>query len=278
MSYTCVSFSVDPPEPGSEILSALLCDISFESFVTNPKGLEAYIPDDVFDEANLKELLSSLEGFKVDYEIQKIEKQNWNAEWEKNFEPVVIENYAVIRASFHSPPAPPALDVVIEPKMSFGTGHHQTTRLMSKSLFEMPVKVSLLDVGCGTGVLAIISKLIGYQSVKGIDIDEWSIENSRENRKMNGYDRHVIDFMQGTIGSLEEHETFDVLLANINKNILLKEMSHYVKHLNLGGSLLLSGFFQTDCDELIAAARQAGLNYISTQTKNEWAVLHFERE
>jgi ribosomal protein L11 methyltransferase len=275
MGYLCFKFSVNPAEPGSEILASALSEESFESFVFNDNGFEAYVKKTEFNDEVIENLKSLFPDISFSYSTEEIKKQNWNKDWEKNFSPVVVENFCCIRASFHSAPAPPLLDIIIEPKMSFGTGHHQTTWLMAKALFGLNLKnKSVLDVGCGTGVLAIISKKLDSQHVIGVDIDEWSIENSRENRKANGYRKEAIDFYQGTINSIE-NDTFDVILANINKNILLREMSKYASHLNVGGNLLISGFFEADCAYLISAAQKAGLKNTAKEIKNEWAILTF---
>jgi len=277
MEYVCVSFTVNPAEPGSEILASALSEENFESFVHNDTGFEAFIQQPLFNETILQNLSQQYPQIKFTHSIQKIKNQNWNEVWEKSFSPVIIENYCTIRAPFHPAPTPPLLDIIIEPKMSFGTGHHQTTWLMSKALFGLNLSnKSVLDVGCGTGILSIIAKKLGAQHVIGIDIDEWSIENSRENRKANGYRKEAIDFYQGTINSIE-NDTFDVMLANINKNILLKEISKYAAHLNPSGILLISGFFDTDSPELIAAAEKTALKNTGKELKNEWAMLSFQK-
>ena len=277
MGYLCFKFNVNPAEPGSEILAAALSEGNFESFVFNDSGFEAYVQKTEFKDEVIENLKQQFPDISFSFSKEEIKKQNWNKDWEKNFAPVEVENLCRIRASFHDASAPPVMDIIIEPKMSFGTGHHQTTWLMSKALFGLNLRgKSLLDVGCGTGVLAIIAKRLDCQHVIGLDIDEWSIENSRENRKANGYRKDAIDFYQGTINSIEG-DTFDVVLANINKNILLKEMSKYVSHLNAGGKLLLSGFFENDCKDLIAAAEKTGLKNIGKEVKNEWAMLTFEK-
>lgn len=277
MGYLCFKFSVKPAEPGSEILAAALSEENFESFVFNDSGFEAYVKKNEFNDEVIENLKTQFPDILFSYSTEEIKKQNWNKEWEENFKPVVVENFCRIRASFHSASAPPLMDVIIEPKMSFGTGHHQTTWLMSKALFGLNLKNrSLLDVGCGTGVLAIIAKKLDCQHVIGLDIDEWSIENSRENRKANGYHKDAIDFYQGTINSIED-DKFDFILANINKNILTREMSKYASHLNAGGKLLVSGFFETDCEDLIATAQRSGLKKVAKETKNEWAMLTFEK-
>jgi ribosomal protein L11 methyltransferase len=275
MEYICVYFTVNPPEPGNEILASVLSEENFESFVYTDNGFEAYVQHNLFNESVLKNLSLQFPEIKFTYNVQNIKQQNWNETWEKSFSPVIIENYCSIRAPFHTTPNQALLDIIIEPKMSFGTGHHQTTWLMTKALFENDVKNnSVLDVGCGTGILSIVAKKLGAQTVVGFDIDEWSIENSRENRKVNGFSKTDIDFYQGTIHSIE-NQHFDLVLANINKNILLKEIQNYYTVLNVGGQLFLSGFFELDTPNLIIAAKKIGLILQKQETKNEWAILSF---
>lgn len=277
MEYLCFTFKVEPAEPGSEILAAALSEGNFESFEFNRSGFNAYVKKNEFNDEVIENLKEQFPDIGFSYSLEEMKKQNWNKEWEKNFVPVLVDDLCRIRASFHEPTTPPVMDVLIEPKMSFGTGHHQTTWLMSRALFSLGIKnKSVLDIGCGTGVLAIIAKKLDSQYVIGIDIDEWSVENSRENRKANGFKKEDIDFYQGTINSIEK-DTFDVILANINKNILTKEISKYFAHMNVGGKLLISGFFETDCKELISAAEKTGLKNTGKETRNEWALLIFEK-
>lgn len=277
MGYLRFKFSVSPNEPGSEILAAALSEEKFESFVFNENGFDAYVQKTVFNDTVIENLKTQFPDISFSFSTEEIKKQNWNKEWEGNFNPVKVEEFCCIRASFHKAAIPPIMDIIIEPKMSFGTGHHQTTWLMARALFSLNLKnCSLLDVGCGTGILSIIAKKLDCQFVIGVDIDEWSIENSRENRKINGFRKDAIDFYQGTINSIE-NDLFDIILANINKNILLREMAKYASHLNTNGKLLISGFFETDCKELISAAEKAGLKQSGKETKNEWAILIFEK-
>jgi len=277
MEYLCFTFKVEPPEPGSEILAAALSEGNFESFEFNRSGFNAYVKKNEFNDEVIENLKDQFPDIGFSYSQEEMKKQNWNREWEKNFAPVTVENLCTIRASFHPSPAPGLMDVLIEPKMSFGTGHHQTTWLMSKALFGIDLKnKSVLDIGCGTGVLAIIAKKLDSQYVIGIDIDEWSVENSRENRRANGFHKEDIDFYQGTINSIEK-DTFDVILENINKNILTKEIGKNLAHLKACGKLLLSGFFESDCKDLISAAEKTGLKNTGKETRNEWATLTFEK-
>jgi ribosomal protein L11 methyltransferase len=276
MEYVCVSFKVNPPEPGSEILASALSAENFESFVHNDEGFDAFVQQPLFDETILKNLSEQFPEIKFTHVVSNIKQENWNATWEKSFNPVIIENFCSIRAPFHPAPTPPLLDIIIEPKMSFGTGHHATTWLMSKALFNIPVAgKDILDVGCGTGVLSIIAKKLGAKRVVGVDIDEWSIENSCENRESNGFTPQDIDFLQDTIKGAETN--FNIILANINKNILIRELNRYAKHLLSDGKLLISGFFESDCTELIAEAAKHDLKHNHTEVKNEWAVLYFTK-
>lgn len=270
MDYVGVEFIVEPVQPGSDVLIALLGDLDFESFVQNEKGFEAYIQEDLFKE----ESLTSLGDFDFTYKwsIQNIKQENWNEEWEKNFHPVLVEDKCCIRASFHELQKV-QLDIIINPKMSFGTGHHDTTWMMSRVLFDLDVKdKDVLDMGCGTGVLAIIAKKLGATHVVGIDIDDWSIENSIENAQLNNVEG--ISFFKGNAADLK-NKYFDSILANINRNVLLSDMPQYFESLNSGGQLLLSGFFENDFDELNKKATACGFVFDGKTIRNGWAMLKY---
>jgi ribosomal protein L11 methyltransferase len=274
MNYLAYTFVVTPPQPGSEILTALISDSGFESFDHNDLGFVAYIKEEDAKKVDLSDL--SFEDFSFTYSVEKIEAANWNAEWEKNFEPVLVDDLLCIRAPFH--PADPRVkhEIVIMPKMSFGTGHHQTTRLMCKEMFGTEFKGKrVLDMGCGTGILAILAKLLGAGEVMGIDIDEWSVENALENCASNGYPDIVIK--KGDVDLLPGNGLFDVILANINKNILKVQIPQYSKSITKGGRLFLSGFFTTDADELKRVAEDHQFKFLATRHENEWAMLLLEK-
>ncbi|MCA0430178.1 MAG: 50S ribosomal protein L11 methyltransferase [Bacteroidetes bacterium] len=270
MNYLNYQFTVTPPEPGSEILMAIIADFGFDTFNTTPNGFEAFIKEDEAKNINLSDL--KFDDFNYAFTIQKIEQTNWNNEWEKNFEPVIIDDLLAIRANFHQPINNVKFNIEITPKMSFGTGHHQTTRLVSKQLFNLNFKDKrVLDMGCGTGILAILSEFLGAKNVLGIDIDEWSVENSIENVTINKC--KTIHIKKGDIQDLEIENNFDIILANINKNILKQHIPSYSKKLNADGKLILSGFFTTDTAELIDLCKQHQLVLDTNNFENEWAML-----
>lgn len=274
MDYVQYSFTVTPAEPGTDILIAILSDFGFESFSQSDTGFEAYIQSDLDNEADVKSL--SFDDFTFDFVRTLIPKTNWNEEWEKNFSPVYVDNDICIRAHFHPKPDDTKYDIIITPKMSFGTGHHDTTWLMSKTMLQLDLKgKTVLDMGCGTGILAILAKKMGAETIVGIDIDDWSIENSIENAGIN----HCgdISFKKGDASALPAAETFDIILANINKNVLKQDLKTYYNCLKQNGTLLLSGFFVTDVDELKELAVSIGYNFDTSYNKNEWAVIRLNK-
>lgn len=274
MIYYAYTFTVEPVQPGAEILQALIADMGFESFDNTDTGFVGYVPEDVQGTVDLTAF--AFEDFKFSFSKEKIEQQNWNQEWEKNFEPVTVDNLLLIRAPFHAKQNNFQHEIVIMPKMSFGTGHHQTTRLMCRELFELDLKNKrVLDMGCGTAILAILAKQLGAGATVGIDIDQWCVENSIENCASNGFPEIAIHL--GDIGMLSEFDPFDCIIANINKNILKAQMAGYTKAIVQGGTLLLSGFFTTDSDELKQVAAEHGFTFQSMRNENEWAMLRLER-
>jgi ribosomal protein L11 methyltransferase len=272
MDYIQYSFNITPVEPGSDILISILADIGFESFTQNDTGIEAYIQADLDNETAVKEL--QFNDFTFNYTRTEIPKTNWNEEWEKNFTPVLVEDLLCIRAHFHPKSNSVKYNIIITPKMSFGTGHHDTTWLMSKTMFHLNFKNKhVLDMGCGTGILAILAKLLGASQVKGIDIDDWSIENSIENAAINNCES--IQFEKGDASILPQSETYDIILANINKNVLKQDLEHYYTCLKSAGHILLSGFFTTDVEELKEVASKTGFTFEQSLHKNEWALIKF---
>ncbi len=276
MDYIKVSFELEPILPAREILYAELGELPFESFEETETGLEAYIPSPDFDKGMLEDLIIfTLPNQKAEIKIDTIEQQNWNAVWESNFEEIIVNDKCVIRAPFHEASAV-EFDIVISPQMSFGTGHHETTFLISNELFALDLKgKSLLDMGCGTGVLAIIAHKLGAVNIEAIDIEEWAFENTKDNNKLNNVEGMTV--LHGDAGLLTG-KTFDVILANINRNILINDMTTYAKSLNKGGIILFSGFYDTDLPQIKASAEANGLVFVKNEVKNNWTMAQFQKK
>jgi ribosomal protein L11 methyltransferase len=274
MAYLAYNFTVTPTQPGSEILIALISDFGFDTFDYTNKGFTAFINEK--DHAEINFGMLQFDDFSYTYTIEKIEDKNWNAEWEKNFEPVFVDDLLAIRAPFHAKDKEFAHEIIITPKMSFGTGHHETTRLMCKQMFNMDFRDKrVLDMGCGTGILAILAHFLKANDILGIDIDEWSVENSIENCKENNCSD--IKIKKGNASLLYDEKPFDIILANINKNILKADMSAYSQKLIFGGKLVLSGFFTTDVAELTDVALRNQLHFKHSFNDSEWAMMVLEK-
>lgn len=261
-----------PKEPWSEITIAELADLGFDSFVSTDDGFMAY-GNATIDWGKVLEQLSVVQNEDVSLNVSEkvIPYQNWNATWEENFQPVEVEDYATILAPFHEEADAKGLKVTIQPQMSFGTGHHQTTWMMTKAMFEldvMPEKV--LDMGTGTGVLAVVAEKLGAKDILAIDIEEWSAENARENAERNAC--RNIECVWGDIDKVPD-TNFGLILANINKNVLKSHMKRYSDVLEKGGILLLSGFFVSDVEEMEGVCKQYGLEKTKVFEKDEWAAL-----
>lgn len=277
MSHLEFQFKITPLKPWTEILIAYLSEIDFNGFYEVDGILKAFISSTDFDELIFSSLLGSLEGedVEISYEKLEIENRNWNASWEANFDPVEIAQQLYIRAPFHEQKENFNSTIIIQPKMSFGTGHHQTTFLMCEAILRLDlVDKKVLDMGTGTGVLAILSEKKGSKDITAIDIEEWSIENCEENIVLN--ECTFIDTICGDV-NLIDGKKFDVILANINKNILKKHLPKYFDSLYENGLLYLSGFFSTDVSELKTLANQVGFKFISTTVKDEWAILILQK-
>lgn len=279
MNYTQVTFFIEPAEEYiTDVLAAELGEIGFDSFVSTESGLEAYIFETAFDESKLKQLLSDFPfEANIDFKVEQIEPKNWNEEWEKHyFEPIVIGNDCVIHSSFHKNVPQAKYDIVIDPKMAFGTGHHETTSLVIGELLKMDLKgKSVLDMGCGTAVLAILAAMRGAEKLVAIDIDEWCTENSIENIAIN-----KISGIEVKLGGAEllEGMHFDIILANINRNILLADMESYAACLTTGGELYMSGFYKEDIPLIEAEANRNNLKLIHFKEKNNWVVVKTVKE
>lgn len=273
--YLEIRFTVTPPTPWSEILMAELITIGFDSFTEEENGIIGYIPKDLFEE----EKFNNLHAFQNDevqitFSVAEMPNINWNEEWEKNFSPINVENKVLIRAEFHEANSN-LHEIIIQPKMSFGTGHHPTTHLMIQQMISMDFEgKKVLDMGCGTSVLAIFAKQKGAHRVVAIDIDEWSVENSIENAQRNGVDLEV---QLGT-SELLVKEKFDIILANINRNILISDIPTYAKVLEKGGQLLLSGLCFFDVEDILEICQSAGLQCVSKIQREEWVSLLVEAQ
>ena len=274
MNYIEVKFSVSPYDPWADLLSAELGEIGFESFVEDNGHLLAYVADDIFDEIKMKtvETLNS-EDVLVSYSFKELEQENWNEKWESNFQPVIVDNEVCVRATFHNPYPECKYDIVIDPKMSFGTGHHATTHLVLSAMREIEFKgKSVLDMGSGTGVLAIFAAMKGAGPIFAIDIDEWCSINAIENAERNGYpDIQISQGGKEKISGLQ----VDVILANINRNILLDQMQDYSLALKANGELYISGFYLSDVNVLVEEAEKNGLEYVKKNSLNDWTTVTF---
>ncbi|RKW04248.1 MAG: 50S ribosomal protein L11 methyltransferase [Capnocytophaga sp.] len=275
MNYIEYDFTVSPLEMGSEILIAELAEVGFDSFVDTPTGIKAYIPKDSWNEQILEDIyLLGNPEFTISYQITEIEQVNWNEEWEKNFSPIVVEDLCTVRANFHPAPNTP-YDIVITPKMSFGTGHHETTYMMLQQLLSLSLEsMKVLDMGCGTGILAIMAALRGARDITAIDIDPWCVENASENVQQN--DCSFITIKEGDV-SLIAGEQYNLILANINRNILLSDIPAYAQTLLPKGLLLVSGFYEEDLAAIKEKCQEVGLTYISHIERNRWVSAKFQR-
>ena len=275
MNYIEYDFTVSPTEMGAEILMAELAEVGFDSFVDTPTGIKAYIPKDSWNEQILQDIyLLSNPEFTISYQITEIEQVNWNEEWEKNFSPIVVEDLCTVRANFHPVPNT-RYDIVITPKMSFGTGHHETTYMMLQQLLPLSLEgTKVLDMGCGTGILAIMAALRGARDITAIDIDPWCVENATENVQQNNCS--FITIKEGDV-SLIAGEQYNLILANINRNILLSDIPAYTQALLPQGLLLVSGFYVEDLPAIKEKCQEVGLTYLSHIERNHWVSAKFQR-
>ena len=273
MNYSELQLRLSPDY--TDILTAELAELGFESFVETDEGLNAYIVEPDFDEQALQELIAKYASqTAIAYEVNSLEKRNWNAEWERNYEPIEVADQVRVRASFHELDARFRYDIVINPKMSFGTGHHETTAMMLEQQLGLDFTgTAVLDVGSGTGILAILAAKMGAKKVLAFDIEEWAVENARENTELNGCPQ--ITVFQGTINDVDLANQYDIVLANINRNVLLAEIPTYTSLLTKNGHLVVSGFYEHDAPDIEQKAVEAGLVMTNRATTNQWTSLSF---
>lgn len=274
MNYTEVIFRLNNAEL-SEALMAQLTELGFEGFEEEEGTVKAYIPEAKFSQDDLACFDAQwCDGAILSWSSQTLMSQNWNALWESNFEPVRIEGVCLIRAPFHAPDASLPMEVVVEPKMSFGTGHHQTTRLMVMAMSKLEIKGKhVLDMGCGTGILAIVAARWGALSGDAIDCDMWSVENTEENFQRNDVKQFKV--FQGMAEDIADNASYDIILANINRNVLLEDIPIYSRRLNPQGTLLMSGFYIEDTEAIDSVCRQNLLSFVESSQEDRWTCLRF---
>jgi ribosomal protein L11 methyltransferase len=274
MNHYCVTIRNIAAEKDdtSEIIAAWLAETGFGSFADTDEGLQAFISETDYDEISVTEKLEWIKAqIPIAWETQFIGEKNWNAEWEKNYQPVVIDGRCRVRAPFHPPDPAFEFDLIIEPKMSFGTAHHETTRMMISLILHTDWQNKVfLDMGCGTGVLAVLASKMGGKNGLAIDNDTWAYENTKENLR-----RNMVSNVTAFLGDeqLIEGHTFDVILANINRNILLQQIPSYLKALKPGGKIFMSGFYEEDVPVLLEAFDESGLKLLEKRTLNNWSAV-----
>ena len=271
MDYQGLIFKISPLFPARDILTARLAEIGFESFVESEDGLEAYIPQSDYNKEEvlkIKELNSN--EWSISFEEKSFEDQNWNATWEATFQAIEVGDFVRVRAPFHEEKQGFNHEVLIQPQMSFGTGHHQTTYLIMKNMADLDYKEKeVLDMGCGTGILAILAEKLGAKKIDAIDIDPWSFQNTQENIELNG--SKEIQAILGGVEAIPDRK-YDVIIANINRNILQAQLPRYAEAMKVGASLYLSGFFETDVPVLQEQAASLGIQMKKVDDKEGWAM------
>lgn len=273
MNYFEIHFFIDPLSPGSEILMAELSETGYESFMEVEEGLLAYIPENIFKESDIKRVAQKLEPqFSISWKAHQVPDQNWNKVWESDYQPVVIKNSIYIYAPFHQVNDSYTYQIEIEPRMSFGTAHHETTSLMMEWMLQEDLTgKTVLDMGCGTGILAILAEMMGAAKVVAIDNDSNAVDNCRDNIKKNKCKK--IGVLLGDSSAITG--SFDLILANINTNILLADIEIYSKSLARGGVLLLSGFYKSDFQKIADKSKYNGIHTEGLLEKNNWVAARF---
>lgn len=280
MKYYEVIFETSPnTEIVKDVLSGVVADIGFESFVYNDNGMTAYIQQKTFSKEALDAVIADfpLENTTIRYEVKESEDKDWNKVWEDNFfTPIVIGDRCVIHSTFHKDVPSAEYDIVINPQMAFGTGHHETTSLILEELLNADLTgKSVLDMGCGTSILAILASMRGASKLLAVDIDNWCVENSKDNLALN----HItnVEVEEGDASILKDRGPFDVVIANINRNILTADMHAYVERMNPGAVIYMSGFYVDDIPVIRAEAERNGLEFVHHNEKNRWADVMFRK-
>ena len=278
MKYFEVTFTTSPcNETVNDVVSALAGEIGFESFVEWENGVQAYIQQSLFDEEALKSMVADfpLTDTTVEYTVVEAEDKDWNEEWEKNFfKPIVIGDRCCIHSTFHKDTPQTEYEILINPQMAFGTGHHETTSSIISELLEADLQgKSVLDMGCGTSILAILASMRGADPITAIDIDDWCVNNSRDNIALNGIENITVEW--GDANLLKGRAPFDVIIANINRNILLADMAQYAACMHPGSELFMSGFYVEDIPVIQEKAESLGMEFIHHREKNNWAAVKF---
>ena len=273
-----IELTVEAPRELADILVAELAEVGFDTFEDNDAGFCAYTTEEAFTPDAVAEIMSRYEGQgDLHFSHRTITRQNWNAEWEKNFQPLIIADRVSVRAPFHPEPAGIDYDIVIMPRMSFGTGHHETTALMLENQLGVDHRgLRVLDMGTGTGILAIMAEKLGARQVLAVDTEPWTVENARDNAAENNC--HGIECRLGGVETLADEAPFDLILANINRNVLLEDMHEYARLLPAGRPILFSGFYEEDLPLLQAEAAKHGLRYLRHRTLRNWVSALFEKE
>ena len=276
MNFLELNFKCD--RDFTEILIAELASIGYESFMETDEGFNAYIEKSSFSEKELTGILDKYHKITLlSYFSQDLKEKNWNEEWEKNYEPIIVEDKIIVKASFHKINRSYPVEIIINPRMSFGTGHHDTTYLMLQFQLETDQKdKDVLDVGCGTGILSIMACKMSANSVVAIDNNDWAVENSKDNFQINQCEN--VKLISGTIIDIPAQDQYDIIMANINRNILLEESSLYIPHLKDDSFLIMSGFFTEDIKYLEEKLNGLGWKLVNQKHKNNWAAIKFERK
>ena len=272
-----IELTVQAPPELADILVAELGEVGFDTFEDNDAGFCAYTTEEAFDRDAVAEIMSRYQGIgELEFSDRVITRQNWNAEWEKNFQPLVIAGRVSVRAPFHPRPAGVEYDIEIMPRMSFGTGHHETTALMIENQLDLDHRGQrVLDMGCGTGILAIMAEKLGASQVLAIDVEPWTVENARDNAAENHC--RTIECRLGGAELLADEAPFGIILANINRNVLLEDMAAYVRLLPSGNPILFSGFYEEDLAKITAEATRLGLVYNRHRTLRSWVSVIFTK-